>query len=185
MITQLQPTGSIHRNAGLPWLLFACALGLTTLANAQQRLVDERGQAEGWYLPVHAQVLVDGKRSSDYLVTVHRDNVELERVQVDKRGRFSLQLDIDQTYTIRITKDGYEAKHLMVDTSLPPDLVSYPDYELFVNLIPGAATNVDPFYVDFPSVIVRWNPDMGGFYHSEHYYTHIRTKLSDYANAAR
>jgi len=86
---------------------------------------------------------------------------------------------------VRVTKDGFEDKLVLIDTSLPPDLVTYPDYVCYVNLIPrGKTVGIDPFYADFPSAIVRWNADMGGFYHSEHYLEHIQTKVAGHAQAS-
>ena len=70
-----------------------------------------------------------------------------------------------------------------METKLPEDLVSYPDYEMYVDLRPLNGTQVDPFYSDFPSAIVRYDAEMGGFYHSETYMAHIQTKLAGYASA--
>lgn len=180
------PTSNISptvREKATAFVLLMASLLVAPFAFGQQRLVDARDQAQGWYLPVHGQVLVDGKKSNSYDIKVYRDNKEVGQTEIDKKGRFTIPLDIDQTYTIRITKDGYHEKYLLVDTSLPKDLVSYPDYELFVNLLPAQARNIDLFYADFPSVIIRYDDEMGGFYHSEHYHTHIQTKLEGYASA--
>ena len=98
-------------------------------------------------------------------------------------GRFELELDIDQFYTLRITKQGQQEKMLYFDTKLPPDLVKYPDYECYVNLQAPLADGTDPFYTDFPSAIVRYNEVMGGFYHSEHYLSHIQTRLAGVSSA--
>lgn len=163
--------------------LSALILGVSTITFGQRKLVDERDQAQGWYLPVHGQVLVNGKQAAGTDMVLYKDNQEVARTTTDKRGRFQLQLDIDHQFTLRILKDGFEAKMISVDTALPAELVTYPDYELFANMIPLNATNIDPFYADFPSAIVRWNQEMGGFYHSDHYLTHIQTKLVGYASA--
>lgn len=116
-------------------------------------------------------------------MVLYKDNKEVARTTTDKRGRFKLQLDIDNQFTLLILKDGFEAKMIYVDTNLPAELVTYPDYELFANMISLNAKNIDPFYSDFPSAIIRWNEEMGGFYHSDHYLTHIQTKLVGYASA--
>jgi len=157
----------------------------TVYAHAQGRLVDKRDQADGWYLPVLGEVTVEGQRSNDFEVTVFRDNEELGKIKADKKGRFKLELDIDRGYTLMVTKPGYQRKIIYLDTSLPQELVTYPEYMCFVNLIPENATNIDPFYTDFPSAIVRYDADQGGFYHSENYLTHIQTKLTGYAKAGQ
>ena len=152
---------------------------------AQGKLVDRRDQAQGWYVPVHGQVLAEGKKTDGYTLFLYKDNVELGRLESDKRGRFELELDIDASYAIRITKPGYQEKLLTVETTLPKDLVNYPDYECTVSLQKTASPNVDPFYTDFPSAIIRYNAEVGGFYHSEPYLSHIQTKLSGYAKAGQ
>ena len=76
-----------------------------------------------------------------------------------------------------------QEKMLYSDTKIPPDLVKYPDYECYVNLQAPLADGTDPFYTDFPSAIVRYNEVMGGFYHSEHYLSHIQTRLAGVSSA--
>lgn len=170
------------RTTLLPFLGLLLSMCASNTTMGQRKLVDQRDQALGWYLPVHGQVLVDGKQAGGTTLVLYKDNQEVARTITDKRGRFKVQLDIDRQFTIRIEKDGYEAKMVYIDATLPSDLVTYPDYELYANMIPRNAKNVDPFYADFPSAIVRWNPDMGGFYHSDPYLTHIQTKLSGIAS---
>lgn len=157
------------------------ALSGTTL-QAQKTLVDSREQAEGWYLPVHGYVFVEGKKTDKFELTLYKDNVELGKVPA-KKGRFELELDIDQMFTLYITSPGCQPKMIYVDTRLPQDLVKYPDYECYVNLQPAQAQLADPFYTDFPSAIVKWSDEMGGFYHSEHYLSHIQTRLAGIASA--
>jgi len=159
------------------------AMGFAALTFAQGKLVDRRDQAEGWYLPVHGHVMVEGKGTDGYEVVLYKDNQNMGKVPLGKKGRFELQLDIDQMYTLMVTKPGFENKVLYIDTRLPEDLVQYPDYECFMNLVPVNGRNIDPFYADFPGAIIRWNAEMGGFYHSEHYLTHLQTRLSGYATA--
>ena len=122
--------------------------------------MDQRDQAEGWYVPVHGHVMTDGKKVDGVEVMLYKDNVALGKVPVSKKGTFELQLDIDQMFTVMISKPGFQNKMIYVDTSLPKDLVEYPDYECFVTLAPPNAQNIETFYTDFPSAIIRWNADM-------------------------
>ncbi len=161
-------------------LLISCSM---QEAIGQGKLVDRRDQAEGWYLPIHGQLLAEGKKAGRSEVIIYRGNHEIGRIQTKRNGRFELELDIDQQYTIRVISEGHQEKLVHVDTTLPKDLVNYPDYYCFVNLLPVNVTNIDPFYTDFPSAIVRFDPDRGGFYHSENYLAHIQTKLAGYAKA--
>ena len=83
------------------------ALFVPSFVSAQGKLVDRRDQAEGWYVPVHGQVLTNGQRTRDYKLFLYKDNEQLGSLDSDKKGRFELELDIDATYTVRITKDGF------------------------------------------------------------------------------
>lgn len=119
------------------------------------------------------------------VVHLFKDNVEMSEVASNKKGRFELELDLDQTYTLELVKEGFMRKYIYLDTSVPKDLVQYPSYECTVGLEKNAASNIDPFYRDFPSAIIRYDAELGGFNHNEHYYTHIQTKLVGYANAGQ
>lgn len=165
--------------------LATTALLMTISAMGQAKLVDRRDQAQGWYVPVHGRVLVDGKTTDGYVVHLFKDNVEMGEVASNKKGRFELELDLDQTYTLELVKEGFMRKYIYLDTSVPKDLVQYPSYECTVGLEKNAASNIDPFYRDFPSAIIRYDAELGGFNHNEHYYTHIQTKLVGYANAGQ
>jgi len=170
--------------AALPWALLIGSLSIGTLAFSQKTIVDRRDQAEGWYVPVHGEVLAEGKNTDGVELFLYKNNEDMGKVPIDKKGHFQLELDIDQVFTIRIVKSGYQEKMITIDASIPADLVKYPAYDCFVNLQPVNAQNIDPFYTDFPSAIIRYNAEMGGFYHSEHYLTHIQTKLAGYASAS-
>ena len=127
--------------------------------------------------------MLNGEKADSYELVLYKDNVELGRAASGKKGHFELELDIDQHYSIRVVKPGYQEKMVYFDTTLPKDLVQYPAYDCFVNLVPSDTTKMDPFYNDFPSAIVRYDAEMGGFYHSEHYLTHIQTRVAGIASA--
>lgn len=150
---------------------------------AQGKLVDRRDQAEGWYLPVQGQVMAGGQAVNDCSIELYQDNKLLGPVALKKNGKFEVNMDIDNTFILIVRKEGFEPKMIYVDTTLPEDLVTYPDYMCFVNLVPKVAKTEANFYHDFPSAIVRWNPEMKGFYHSENYLSHIQSKFGNMASA--
>ncbi len=174
------PTTSTFRYTVLMAVIGIAANGAVS---AQRTLVDARDQAQGWYLPIHGEVTVEGKAVAGFQVMLYKNNESLGEVPTGKKGHFELELDIDQVYTVRIRKDGFQEKMVNIDTSLPQDLTKYPSYDCFINLQPVMAHGVDPFYTDFPSAIVRYDANLGGFYHSEHYLDHIQTRLAGVASA--
>lgn len=167
----------------LSLLVGSLAFISASTAWAQRTLVDSRDQAEGWYLPVHGEVSVEGKPVEEYKVILYKNNESLGEVPIGKKGQFELELDIDQLYTVRVVKEGFQEKIMNIDTTLPEGLTKYPAYDCFINLQATNAQGVDPFYTDFPSAIVRYDAEMKGFYHSEHYLTHIQTRLAGIASA--
>ena len=151
---------------------------------AQRKLVDRRDQAEGWYVPIRGEVMAQGRKTGDFEVVLYRENEEAGSIHLIKGdGKFELELDIDQFYAIRILKNGFQEKLIYVDTNLPEDLVVYPDYFCYVDLLPLGFDRVDQFYTDFPSAMVRYDPVRGGFYHNEEYLGHIQQKLMGLARA--
>lgn len=158
-------------------LLSGLLLSASTLW-AQNRLVDRRDQATGWYLPVHGKVTASGGDTKDLRILVHRDN-ELIGELVTKRGRFELELDIDHHYSVTVKKEGYLSKLVSINTGLPNEEVTYPAYDCYLNLEPASKfSHSDPFYLDFPSAVVRWLPELGAFHHTSRYVTDIQTKMA-------
>lgn len=152
------------------------AIALPTLA--QTKLVDRRDQAEGWYLPVHGKVTASGGDTKNLKITVYRDNTQIGEITT-RKGRFMLELDINHTYSITVEKEGYQSKMVSLDTALPDQEVTYPAYDCFLNLEPASKfAHSDPFYLDFPSAVVRWVPERGAFHHSSHYLTDIQVKMA-------
>lgn len=137
-------------------------------------------------MPVAGTVLVDGKKATEVVVHLYKDNEPAGDVKVEKNGTFSAELDIDHTYAFLITKEGYQNEMITIDASLPEGLVQYPAYECTVNMDPANkyAGKEEGFFLDFPAAIVSYNAEMGGFYHNEHYTDHIKGKLAGYAQAS-
>ncbi|MFZ1688733.1 MAG: hypothetical protein WAU70_14990 [Flavobacteriales bacterium] len=161
-------------------------LSLATGVFAQGKIVDRRDQAEGWYLPVHGAVLADSKKADEVTVRLYKDNEQLPDVPVAKDGTFLAELDIDHSYTLLVMKPGYQNEMITVDTTLPEGLVEYPAYECTVNLDPANkyAGKEEGFFLDFPSAVVSYSAEQGGFYHNEHYMDHIKGKLAGYAQVS-
>jgi hypothetical protein len=161
-------------------LTFAIATSvLAQKADKEKKLVESRDQAQGWYLPVKGNVTFSGDKAGDFTITVFQDNKELGQVKASKKGAFNLELDIDNFYAVRIEKEGYQAKLVYFDTHMPEQQVAYPPYICNLNLEPADKyRHSDPFYLDFPSAIVRWNEELKGFYHNEGYLSDIQVKMA-------
>jgi hypothetical protein len=168
----------------LPHLFVLLGLVADQTAMAQKKdkggkLVDDRSQAEGWYVPVKAQVFVDGEKAEGVKVTIYRQNERMGETVTAKNGVFRVDLDLDNVYNLLLSKEGAENKLLWIDTTMPKTQVDYPAYDLFIALEPnGKHAGPEGFYTDFPSALIRWDTEQGGFYHSERYLEHIQNKLA-------
>lgn len=169
----------------LVWGMNAFAQGGERKDGKKGSPIESRDQADGWYLPVRGEVTVHGEKGVEGVtVQVFKENADLGTFPTSKTGRFDLELDLDAVYTLHITKPGFQPKTIVVDANLPKEQVAYPAYQCYVKLEPEGMTSAsDPFYLDFPSAIVRYNAEVGGFYHSEAYLEHINNKLHSIAKA--
>lgn len=110
---------------------------------------------------------------------LYKENEQVTKLEPAKKNTFELDLDLDSYYTIRVSKPGYCEKTVYLDTHMPPDQVKYDAYKCFVNLEPeDKFAHTDPFYLDFPSAIVRWSDEKQAFVHNDHYLSDIQLKMA-------
>lgn len=142
-----------------------------------QKLVESRDQASGWYVPVNLKVTAAGTKAKDLTAQVYQDNKLLQEIH-SKKGMFTLNLDLNNTYTFVLSQEGYRPKSVFIDTHVPDKLVQYSAYDCFLNLeAADKFLHSDPFYMDFPGAIVRWNDAAHGFSPSLGYLADIQSKI--------
>jgi hypothetical protein len=159
--------------------LFPC-IAFSGALMAQGKLVDRRDQAEGWYLPIECELTANGGKTDGVSVTIYKDNTMVSQLNPKEVGATcKLELDIDNQFTVKFAKEGYREKLVYVDTHLPEGQVEYKKYTCNVNMEPmDKFTHSDPFYLDFPSSIVRWNGDQAAFTHNDEYLSGIQLKMA-------
>lgn len=156
-------------------IALALLTGVPVICHAQ--LVESREQATGWYVPVNIKVTTDGGKARNLYVTVFKEN-ELVQEFASKKGKFSLNLDLGSNYTFMVRQEGYQPKSIYVDTHVPANEVTYAAFPCFVNLESAEKfAHSDPFYLDFPSAIVRWNDEFKGFLPNTNYLADIQSKI--------
>ena len=162
----------IMKNRNL--LLLFCALCMH-LAQGQAS-PEEAGER---YLPVTMQVLMNGGKAREFTVALYRDNEQVALLPPSSHNTFELDLDLDAYFSIRVTKEGYREKTVFVDTHLPANVQEYEPYPCLVDLEPSDKfAHADPFYLDFPSAVVRWDADKKIFDHSDQYLDEIQLKMA-------
>lgn len=129
-------------------------------------------------MPVIGKVTAEGSKASQVTVQFYKGNQLLKEFK-SKNGKFRLELDLNNTFTLIISKEGYLAKMLQIDTHVPDTLVVYPAYGCFADLESSEKfSHSDPFYLDFPSALISWDGSRQGFYHSMGYLADIRSKIA-------
>jgi hypothetical protein len=142
-----------------------------------QKLVDERDQATGWYVPVNLKVTVERGKAGRVDVALYKDNKLVQEMQA-KKGAATLNLDLDNTYSFVISQEGYRPKTVVVDTHVPAQQVEYASFPCFVNLeAADKFVHSDPFYLDFPSAIIRWDESVQSFAPNTGYVADIQSKI--------
>lgn len=151
-------------------LLPLCLLltGTPSFAQKAQRL-----------LPFLVDVTENGQRAEGFSVIIFKDNEQVAQLPPSEHHAFELALDLNAYFNIRISKEGCREKVISVDTHVPDAGRKQKDLVYTVDLEPADRyAQADPFYLDFPSAVVRWNDADGDFAHSEHYLADIRTKVT-------
>ncbi|MBP8823931.1 MAG: hypothetical protein KBH07_09820 [Flavobacteriales bacterium] len=162
---------------GRTTLLVSTLLLLPCLLQAQ-KLVDHRDQATGWYVPVKVVVTTGGVAADKVDVQVYKENKLIHEIPSSK-NKFTVNMDLENTYTLVVAKEGYRTKSVLVHTHVPDDQVEYPEYACALDLEPADRfTHSDPFYLDFPGAIVRWDERSQAFVPQLNYLADIQSKVA-------
>ncbi len=167
-------------------LPFYMALLLTGSAMGQHKSKnknkgnDLEGPHKDLYLPVECLVTANGGPTDNVTVTVYKDNeVAFELSPEKNKSAFLLELDMDCSYTVLVSKEGYRNKTVFIDSHLPEDQTKYKSTSFAVDL-DGADkfAHGDQFYLDFPSAIIQWDGQKQTFVHNENYVANIQLKMA-------
>lgn len=135
-------------------------------------------QGDDTILPVDVNVTVNGRPTGHFTVTLYRDNERVLQLQPSKFSGFKLALELGAHYSISVFKEGFHEKLISLDTALPEGVGSWEPYLCELQLRSLTDDPVDPFYIDFPSALVRWYGRKRGFDHSEHYTQDIQAAIT-------
>jgi hypothetical protein len=136
-------------------------------------------QREEMFLPVLMEVQVDHTRTDHFTVILYKDNQVVTELPPGKDGALMLELDVDASYTVVINKPGFRTKSISFDTRMPAEVNKYKAYPCTIELEREERyAHTDPFYLDFPSALVRWDPAKNCFDHSDAYLADIQTKTA-------
>ena len=122
-------------------------------------------------------------------VTLYKENDEMEWTQVTSvmyhEHAFSFKLDVNQYYTIEISRPGYVTRSVGISTKIPSN-VSLKDmfhYEFEVELF-SEQKGMDDYYLDFPVALISYDKKRDVFDNNYAYTKHIKTKIQEAADVA-
>lgn len=120
----------------------------------------------------------------DAEVRVFEKNELLSTHYTDQKGRFDVQLLRGESYIVEISKEGYYTKRLSIITNVEEGVKKLPALKFETEL-----TNLDVYrdaelnnpgatsILDFPSMIIEYDPEIGDFNYREAYHKHVTKEV--------
>lgn len=135
-------------------------------------------QVNGKAIDKYTQAAIDGAT-----VTLYKENEQMEWTQVSSvvyhQHNFSSQLNVNQYYTIEISKEGYVTRSIGISTMLADSLnwteLFHFDFDVEMFKL---EKGMDEYYLDFPVALVSYDPKEDEFNNHYKYTEHIKTKIS-------
>ena len=121
-------------------------------------------------------------------VKLYKENDELEWTEVTSVAyhdhMFGFKLDVNEHYTIEVSKDGYVTRSVAISTMIPStvSLEQLFHYEFEVQLFKENKA-MDDYYLDFPVALVSYDAKNDVFDNNNNYTKHIKTKIKQAAVA--
>lgn len=120
-------------------------------------------------------------------VRLYKENDELEWNEITSvthhEHSFVFNLDVNEYYTIEISKNGFVSRSVAISTKLPADisLASIFHYEFEISLF-KEKKGVDDYYLDFPVALISYDTKRDVFDNNYSYTAHIKTKIKESAS---
>lgn len=115
-------------------------------------------------------------------VKLLRKSEEMEWIEITNvphhDHNFKFVLDVNEYYTIEISKPGFVNRSIFISTHLPATISLKPifTYVFEVTLFKDKK-GVDDYYLDFPVALVGYNKETEVFDNSKNYTYHIKNKI--------
>lgn len=131
------------------------------------------------FLPLQVNVTAAGAACKEFNVALYQGNQLVAELPPSKHSAFELALDVNDRFSVRISKPGYRDKTIAVDSRMPESAAPADAVTYTVDLEPmDRFAHADPFYLDFPCAIVQWDEASARFDHSERYLADIQLKMA-------
>lgn len=132
-------------------------------------------------LNVNGSLVIDNAGSEGARIVVLRNNIELERREIGKKGRFDLKFGLGADYRIFFEKDGYVTKIVNINTDVPDEIIQsnpdFPPVKLIVTLLPQVE-GVDLSIFEQPIANLSYNYELDDFTFDKEYSSKIKDRIA-------
>ena len=132
-------------------------------------------------LNVNGSLVIDNASSEGARIVILRNNIELERREIGKKGRFDLKFGLGADYRLFFEKDGYVTKIVNINTDVPDEIVQsnpdFPPVKLIVTLLPHVE-GVDLSIFDQAIANLNYNYELDDFTFDKEYSIKIKDRIA-------
>ena len=129
-------------------------------------------------LEITGMVTINEKPQSDVTVQLWLENAEITKIELKKEFKFKFFLKKNAAYSIVVSRPGYLNRIVSISTRLPMDVTTEDlfRFNFEMELIPETAAK-DPFYTDFPTANISYNPVLDAFENDDKYSKNIKKAM--------
>lgn len=132
-------------------------------------------------LNINGSLVIDNASSEGARIVVLRNNIELEKREIGKRGRFDFKFGLGADYRLFFEKDGYVTKIVDINTEVPDEIVQsnpdFPPVKLIVTLLPQVE-GVDLSIFEQAIANLSYNYELDDFTFDKEYSSKIKDRIA-------
>jgi tetratricopeptide (TPR) repeat protein len=149
-------------------ILFLCLTSISIFAQENnERFLEVKGTSE-----------LNGQSLAGATATLYEGTNMIKSVQTASDGTFSFKLDINKTYTIEVSKDGFVGKKITFNTTMPDQEKGQWMNEFSIGLI-KPCDGVNYSLLKQPVDIVRFDPKKRQYVSDKDYVINMRPKIEE------
>lgn len=92
---------------------------------------------------------------------------------------FDFTLEVNQYYTVEVSKPGYVTRRIGFYTDLPSNVILKPLFYFEFDLVLFKEKKMDDYYLDFPIALIYFNKKSGTFETADKYTKYIKSKIKE------
>ncbi len=132
-------------------------------------------------LNINGSLVIDNAGSEGARIVVLRNNIELEKREIGKKGRFDFKFGLGADYRLFFEKDGYVTKIVDINTEVPDEIVQsnpdFPPVKLIVTLLPQVE-GVDLSIFEQAIANLSYNYELDDFTFDKEYSSKIKDRIA-------